>query len=431
MMLPKGLKSLTRLAARPPISTFFHWLKRNKRFYGKRYRYRILFFLPALLTGKLRLKKLKPLTTLEADVVWEFLEREPVVVNVPGPSGGVSVPQHGVRILRVRSAVFEMGSGVVLHGDQPFLQPLPRVGTKKIYNEAVSRQSSLVVWNRGTLCALRVSPENQLSYPSGVIISGAAPDNWYHWMINILPTVLLAHVAHDVPKSVPLLIPESAKFGSHAEALKMLIGAEREVFFVPPGARFSVEDAYVVEQPVREIVALNGRSELDWRDLGGFNFEVMALFRDFFIKKLAGKKRPVDAAGSGSKVFLMRDQSRRPYNQDEVRLFLESRGFRTVVLEDLSFGDQIRTFNAAKIIVSTTGAQWTGLLFSEAARAVILVPRFLMGSSLFPRLAFLGGSEVTEVEMFTEDKSWFAHYGTNRPSTVKIDLLASVLDGFS
>ena len=430
-MLPARLAVLSHLAARPPISTFFHWLKRSKHFYTKRYRYRGLFFLPAILTGQLKLIRLKPLTSLDSVVVWEHQEREPVAIEVPGTVGAVWAPQHGVRILRVNDVVFEMGSNVVLHGGELFQQALPRVATKKPYNEAVSRQSSQVVWNRGTLCALRVSPENQLTFPSGVIVSGAAPDNWYHWMINILPSVMLALDAPGVPESVPLLVPESAKNAPQLEALKMLTGAEREIFFLPLGARVFVDNGYVVEHPVREVVALNGRHELDWRDLGGFNFEVMALFRDSLLGKLEHKSQSVEAIRSGSKIFLARDQSRRPYNQDEVQLFLESRGFKTVVLENLSVADQIRTFNDAKVIVSTTGAQWTGLLFSEAARAIVLTPRFLMGSSLFPRLAFLGGSEIVEVEIYTEDKSWFTHYGTQRPSTVNMDHLARVVDGLS
>lgn len=427
-MLPAQLVYLSHLVARPPISTFFHWLKREQRFYAKRHRYRLLFILPALLTGQLKLKKLKPFSSSDTSLVREHREGEPVVIKLPGRSGSVSVPQQGVRILRLNAVVFEMGSNVVLHGGSLWQQPLPRVGAWRAYNEALAGQSSLVVWNHRTLCAFRVSPKIHFSFPSGIIISGAAPDNWYHWMINVLPTAMFALDTPGIPQRVPFLLPESAKSSTHAEALRMLIGDEREVRFIPLGAGVSVDDAYVIEQPVREVVALNGRSKFDWRNLGGFNFELMARYRAIFLSKIELERGNVGATKPGDRVFLARSQSRRPYNQDEVRLCLEARGFRTVFVEDMSLTDQIRTFAEAKIIVSITGAQWTGLIFSDAALAVVLSPRFLSGSSLFPRLAFLGRSRVTEVELFTVEDSWAAHYHSVRSSSVNIEQLSVVID---
>jgi len=58
-------------------------------------------------------------------------------------------------------------------------------------------------------------------------------------------------------------------------------------------------------------------------------------------------------------------------NESEIETALASRGFRTVVLSEMSFEAQVRSFSRARLIVAGHGAGLTNLLFAPPGAAVV------------------------------------------------------------
>lgn len=73
------------------------------------------------------------------------------------------------------------------------------------------------------------------------------------------------------------------------------------------------------------------------------------------------------------KIYVSREKARRRRvtNEGELRIALEARGFRSVVLEDLSWAEQITVFQHAKIIVAPHGAGLANLAFCAPGARVV------------------------------------------------------------
>jgi len=102
-------------------------------------------------------------------------------------------------------------------------------------------------------------------------------------------------------------------------------------------------------------------------------------------------------------------------------------GFVSINVEDLSFLEQVKVFAGAKFIVSTTGAQWTGALFSSGAKCLVMEPDFLSGSSLFSKLLHLGNGVLFEIPMAVTESTWKGYFYSKIPGYVDIGQLERVL----
>ncbi|MCP8968347.1 glycosyltransferase family 61 protein [Ectobacillus ponti] len=83
------------------------------------------------------------------------------------------------------------------------------------------------------------------------------------------------------------------------------------------------------------------------------------------------------------KIYIKRKYARhrRVINEDEVAAFLEQRGFRTVVLEELSVVEQMNIFASAEVVVAPHGGGLTNLVFCSPRTKVIefFAPNYING----------------------------------------------------
>jgi hypothetical protein len=94
--------------------------------------------------------------------------------------------------------------------------------------------------------------------------------------------------------------------------------------------------------------------------------------------------RPRGSVAFGSMIYVSREKAhyRKPTNEQEVRHFLESRGFVTVELENMMVAEQIDVFNRAVIVVGTHGAGLANITFCPPdARLLELFPPSYRDSS--------------------------------------------------
>jgi len=346
--------------------------------------------------------------------------------QIHGAPESVQLASYPMRILRARSIVFEPHQDVFFQGRRAFRQRLGTGPRWEAVNEGFSSNSELVHWSyrRIAIVSSDAIPQSRL-LDSGIIVNGKFPSNYYHWIINILPKVFLVEKEGIVAESVPVLVSASVKGTPAEEALRLVLGGRREVIFIPDEPHY-VRDAYVVEAAVPEIAQLSGQRDPAWDTLGGFNFSFMRLYRQFFLdaEKDASLK---EKDFSPSRVYLSRSNSVRPFNEHDVRTVLEKHGFVNVKIEDHSFLEQVRIFSRAEIVVSTTGAQWTGALFCSRAKCLIMGPGFLSGSSLFSKLLHVGGGFLFEILMDVEARTWRAYRNSGTAGCVDIGELARAI----
>ncbi|MDA7715997.1 glycosyltransferase family 61 protein [Pontimonas sp.] len=330
------------------------------------------------------------------------------------------------RIFRISSLAFEPHQDIFFSAGAAYRQKLGSGRGWRSLREEHSMHSHIVLWSyRRRILAATAKLNSAKHIESGIVVSGRFPSNFYHLLIGIYPKVFLMEMLKVVPESVPLLVSESIRSGPSEGILRLLVGSSRPIVFLPDSPHL-VAEAYFVESPVPEVAHLPGRNPVPWHRLGSFNFSLMAEYRNFFID-MSERLVPDGQPEVGQRIFLKRSGPSRPFNDSEVEEMLIGQGFRVIKIEEFPFLEQVKIFSNARMIVSTTGAQWSGAIFAENAKCVIIQPDFLSGSSLFSKLLHGGNSELFEFPMEVRETWWNDYFSTKQRGHVDIDALKVAL----
>jgi len=424
------MKLLRALFRFQPLKSAANWTRKRLRRASKLLK-RLGRLLRLFFTKNPALARINFVEELEGKLVSFYPAGEGEAVSlsrqVHSPAEQVKIESNPIRIFRARSIVFEPHQDVFLQGRRAFRQRLGSGPRWNLVNEAFSgRDSELVQWSYRRIAVISTAGISKSKIlESGIVINGRFPSNYYHWVINILPKVFLVEKEGRVPKAVPVLVSVSVRGTPAEEALRLVLGGRREIIFIP-NEPHHVRDAYVVETAVPEIAHLSGNKNPRFDVLGGFNFSFMRSYRQFF---LDAQERAVPGGYfSPPRVYLSRSSKVRPFNEHDVRTVLEKHGFIAVNIEDHSFLEQVKIFAGAEFVVSTTGAQWTGAMFSRGAKCLIMAPSFLSGNSVFSKLLHLGNGVLSEISMDVAESRWNEYYHSKTLGYVDIGQLERALN---
>ena len=330
------------------------------------------------------------------------------------------------RIFRVSSVVFEPHHEIFFTAGTAYRQQLGSGHEWRSLQEKHSTHSHIIDWSWRQRILAATAPINSAKrIESGIVINGRFPSNFYHVLIGIFPRVFLMETLKVVPERVPLLVSESLRGDPFEAILRLFVGSSRQIVFLSDIPHL-VSEAYVVESPVPEIGAVKGGHPVPWHLMGSFNFSLMTEYRKFIIET-SEKYLPGSQPQARRKIFLKRSGPTRPFNQEEVEDMLIEQGFSVIEIDQYPFLQQVKIFSEAKTIVSTTGAQWTGAMFSEDAKCIVIQPDFLSGSSLFSKLLYLGRSEIFEFPLEIQETTWSAYNGSKKRGHVDVEALKATL----
>lgn len=227
-------------------------------------------------------------------------------------------------------------------------------------------------------------------YPkqSGIMAFGTGVENWYHWLIEILPTVYLARNLPPEYDNYPLVVPyDVLKVPQFKDSLDLVRGT-REVEALGRDL-YKFEDLIAVDKLTRE--PMNMRCGV-WPRAEDYAFDPVALndYRRHILSQLN-----VESVTADRKLFLARGNNRRSYNQDELLAIAEHHGFEAVYPEQLSFKEQVELYATARFIVGPSGAAFANSLFcSEGARLLSWVLNEYSGFCSFSNIATAVGADL-------------------------------------
>lgn len=229
--------------------------------------------------------------------------------------------------------------------------------------------------------ALKLAKAEEIA--KGVCAFGQGNSNWYHWLVEILPTVLLSQKLPSAFDRHPLLVPESAlNIPSFRDTLELCRG-DRDV--IPLQNSHLYEIGELVYTPPQAAGPFNMQNGL-WPEPRHYvqNIDVMQLLRETILQKLNIKR-----SNDGPKrVFLARQPNSRSYNQTEIISAAQQRGFEPVYLENLSFRDQVQLMHNADYVVGPTGAAFTNTLFMHSgSHSLVWALKEYAGACFFSNLA--------------------------------------------
>lgn len=184
----------------------------------------------------------------------------------------------------------------------------------------------------------------------GVITSIFGGMNYYHWILNELPRLLLLLKSNVVPDYY-ISMYQGRKF--QREILDLL-GIEIEKI-IPVEKNMALRATKVIFPTFinDEIISPYGLFDIPkW---------VTKVVREFILEKVEHEDFDIPF------VYISRRKAptRRVINEKEVLEKLKPYGFKSVVLEDLSFKQQVNLFRNAKVIIALHGAGLTNLIFAN------------------------------------------------------------------
>jgi hypothetical protein len=230
----------------------------------------------------------------------------------------------------------------------------------------------------------------------GICAFGQGSSNWYHWVAEYLPTVLLSQNLPSAYDGYPLLVPEAAvRIPSFKEALDLCRDG-RDILPMKEAQIYEFNEmVYIPPQVSGPFNLLTEK----WPEPGDYiqNIDLLLELRNAILKKLAIRSE----YDGPTKVFLARPPGRRSYNQEEIMAAAKRRGFTLVWLEKLSLKEQVQLIHNADYVVGPTGAAFTNVLFMKpGSKSLIWTLEQYAGACFFSNLAHL--AKVDLIHVFVE-----------------------------
>ncbi|MEB3884177.1 tetratricopeptide repeat protein [Lyngbya sp. CCY1209] len=177
------------------------------------------------------------------------------------------------------------------------------------------------------------------------VLSGISGHIYFHWMVDVLPRIELLRQAGVDFDRVDGFVVNSRQLPFQRETLNRLGIPESKI----------IESDRIPYLRARQLLVPSFASPTGWLQPWGLEF-----LRRTFLPRAQG-----DAGNYPDRIYVSRATARhrRVLNEEEVMAVLEPLGFVRILLEQLSFSQQVALFSRAKIIVGPHGSGLTNLAF--------------------------------------------------------------------
>lgn len=191
-----------------------------------------------------------------------------------------------------------------------------------------------------------------------LVIHDQWTSNYYHWMTQALPRLLLARATD---KTFTLLLPDSHQADFHIRSLHRM-GITRWITFPVAKTYCRVRNLMYPSHDIQ---------------IGDYNDEL--------IRRLPGALAKRNRKGNGIYIFIQRASltGRKILNEAEVIATFLSWGFEIICFETLSFEDQIEISSNASILAGVHGAGLTNMLFMDSGSIVFELTSSLKGEQYY------------------------------------------------
>ena len=309
-----------------------------------------------------RLKRAERISTARFPVLWNFFEAE-IEVRAPNEDARTTMPRRnfpalGARQIRHVQVTANRRCSGVIHKTK-FL--IPQSAPQGPWNLRVGKPvTGGITWQKGAMILIDTGIDKG-TLERGIFVGTWSPHNWFHWTIDILPSVWLSTKLPAAFDDYPILLPPNS----------LQKATWREPFNLVSGSRSVVELSDMRYTNVRDLIWIDsptapGPLPIDRKSEPRFSAHGSALnaYRSHVLSQLGIDETSVERS---RKIFLARrDGGNRPYNQEELIEVAQQFDFQPVFLENMPLKDSIRTMLESKIVVGPHGAGWASALYCQA-----------------------------------------------------------------
>ncbi len=342
------------------------------------------------------LRNLNHLKRIEPESKFELYEQRTLIENPK--SVIVNIPSLNIYLFE--NAIINIRSSAIIKDSNIYYE---RINLNERYNEA-----NILCHNQKYAVANILY---DVTIDQGIFLGGNGSWNWYHFLLEILPKALFIK---QINCKVLLVSEDINKYPTMKEALLTFINEEDyKIIFLDTNKNFRVKKLFFVNE-VNKIEFNKINNNMHNRDNTYFRSKYLySLKNRFLLKYTANNNELIE-----KKIFLWRDGHRVPSNQNEIMTLLEKKGFKKIETGKLSLKQQIHVFNSAEVIIGTTGAAWTNMIFCpKNVKAIIFSPRTFPDFNAFSCLA-----KIFEVNLI------YLHYSTKTLKHYESDFKISITE---
>jgi hypothetical protein len=257
---------------------------------------------------------------------------------------------------------------------------------------------------------LRIGTPKFLKKIKGTVLSlltgGAGNHNYGHWLWDVLPRIYLFNKFFSI-KKIDFFLTPRIRFAFQKDSLRLLGVPKQKIIDSNNYRHLQAEEIYATSHPSFHHPEKISRFSLEFLRKSFLTKKILSKKIDFKMIYLDRGERTL----LNNKNIINFRNYRIIVNEDEIKKYLISIGFKIIKPQDLSFKDQVNIFNNVKCVVSLQGA---GL-----ANAVFCKP----GTKIIEIKTANGGNEFLRVSKFCK----LNHYQISLKPIFKSDALQNGL----
>ena len=318
--------------------------------------------------------KLEKLKEIEPQLKFNSFEQKSL--NQENKFKTLTIPS--LNIFSIENPIININSSAIVKNGKIYYE---RINTNERFNEGN------IKYHNKTYAVADIFFDEIIE--EGFFLGGNGCWNWYHYIIEILPKVLLIE---NINCRTLLFSDDISKYPTMKEALLNLITENKyNIKFLNKNQNFKV----------RKLFFINEINKIEFNKINpNINNANTAYFREKYLYILREKlllNYIKEENNLNKKIFLWRENTHRiAQNQNEVLVYLEKNGFEKIDSSTLTLEQQIKIFNSAEIIIGTTGAAWSNLIFcKQNTKAIIFSPIFFNSFNAFSNLAQIFNIDLT------------------------------------
>jgi len=205
---------------------------------------------------------------------------------------------------------------------------------------------------------------------AGVMLSGWASEHFGHWVPEYLARLSYLE-RHPRFAELPIIV-DSDMPDQHLEYLSLLV--PNRIVRIPPDGALRCGELVVGSPSTFFPVLLTADHQVPEENQGGVPTHSLR-----FIQERIERRLPPPAV-QDRKLYLSRRSRawRLLLNEDEISAALAARGFEVLLPEEMTFEEQVRMFQSAKVVVAPSGSSVLNAMFAaKDAKLIVLSQRGL------------------------------------------------------
>ena len=318
--------------------------------------------------------KLEKLKEIEHQLKFNSFEQKSL--NQENKFKTLTIPS--LNIFSIENPIININSSAIVKNGKIYYE---RINTNERFNEGN------IKYHNKTYAVADISFDEIIE--EGFFLGGNGCWNWYHYLIEILPKTLLLEETNC--KTI-LISDDISNYPTMKQALEALINEKHyTIKLLNRKQNFKVKKLFFINE-INKIEFNKLDSNIKNLDTGYHRENYLYNLRNKLINKYIE-----DNKSQEKKIFLWRENTHRiAQNQNDVLQYLEKKGFKKIDPAKLNLKQQIEIFNSADIIIGTTGAAWTNLIFCKKnAKAIIFSPYYFNDFNAFSNLAQIFNIDLT------------------------------------